>query len=105
MAERGHASRRHLRDTSCIKTDGELGFEEEAFFGLAPQGDTVWAAGVTGLFRITKDGVSYLKDKPKVTVVDGISVSFDIPGLVAVFTEVNQRASLSGATPMLVPRT
>lgn len=88
----------------CIKHNGEMGFMEEAFFGLARNADIVWAVGATGLYRISKDGVAYQQDKPKVSDVDGISVSYDLPGFVIVFTEVNRRASVSGAAPMLISR-
>jgi len=37
-------------------------------------------------------------------VIDGIRVNFDSPDFVLVLTQVNQRRSVGGAVPMLVPR-
>ncbi len=36
--------------------------------------------------------------------VGGAPFSFDVPGIVIVFTKINRRASFSGASPMIVLR-
>ena len=79
-------------------------FSTVAFFSLLPGKDALWAVGIDGLYRVTKDGVEYRKERPKVHAVGGIDVSFELPDVVVVFTEINMRNSLSGATPMIVPR-
>lgn len=79
-------------------------FSTVAFFGIERVGEVLWAVGIDGLYLITESGVSEPVPLPVHKNVDGVSVSFDVPGLVLVGTRVNQRRSVSGAVPMLVPR-
>jgi hypothetical protein len=88
----------------CIKEDGELLMEEEAFFDLARQGDAIWAAGIDGLYKISANGVERTGSLPKFDAFDGTCVSFAIPGIALVLTEINRRASVSGAAPMIVSK-
>jgi hypothetical protein len=74
-----------------------------AFFGIAAVGPELIAVGHNGLHRIgANDGT--LQRWPRFVEVDGVYVSFGLPGLVLVLTQINRRASMSGAAPMLVPR-
>ncbi|XUM23475.1 hypothetical protein ACRAVF_09170 [Bradyrhizobium oligotrophicum S58] len=41
---------------------------------------------------------------PHFKEIGGVAVRFDVPGLVLVLTAANRRFSVSGSTPMLVPR-
>ena len=95
-------------DLGCMgqkpKADGEMPFHMEAFFGLIRSGDVAWGVGVDGLYKITAHGVERTGNLPNFTNYGGTRVSFEIPGVVMVLTEINERVSLGGAVPMLVPR-
>ncbi|HEY3811940.1 MAG TPA: hypothetical protein VGL66_01860 [Caulobacteraceae bacterium] len=75
-----------------------------AFFGLANIGGEIWAVGIDGLYRMKRDGTVDFKPRPEFHNVGGVWVNFDDPRFVLVMTEINRRNSLSGATPLLVPR-
>jgi hypothetical protein len=79
-------------------------FQTVAFFGLIREGETLWAAGIDGIYRADKGGVTLSAPLPTFKKVGGIHVSFALPRLVLVLTSVNQRHSISGSVPMLVPR-
>ncbi|WP_334183301.1 hypothetical protein [Novosphingobium sp.] len=75
-----------------------------AFFGLTRAGDTVWALGTDGLYRFDGSSSPQFRSLPKFENRGGYQVSFDVPGVVLLMTDVNQRRSLSGAVPIMVPR-
>jgi hypothetical protein len=75
-----------------------------AFFGLTRDSDTLWAMGIDGIHNIRADGTARVVPLPQFKDIGGISVSFDLPRFVLVLTRVNQRRSISGAVPLLVPR-
>ena len=79
-------------------------FSTVAFFGLAGEGNTLWAAGIDGIYAIGAAGTVGIVPLPRFKDVGGIAVSFDVPHFVLVLTSVNQRRSMSGAVPLLVPR-
>jgi hypothetical protein len=79
-------------------------FSTTAFFGLARQGNSLWASGIDGTYEIAVDGTARITPLPQFKEIDGVFVSFDSPGVILVLTEVNQRRSVSGAVPLLVPR-
>jgi len=89
--------------SNAVNSDGEP-FCTIGFFGLAAAGEGLWAVGGDGLYHVEQHGVVKLQPNPQFTDIGGVRVSFQVPGLVLVLTEVNSRMSLSGATPMLVPR-
>lgn len=62
------------------------------------------AVGIDGVYRF--DGSAKPKVIPllKFEVIGNVGVSFDLPDVVLVLTEINQRRSMSGAIPLLVPR-
>jgi hypothetical protein len=90
----------------------ESGFEREgqspngsvAFFGLARQGDVLWAAGVNGLYRVRAVGPVDMVPMPRFKPVGNFHVSFDVPGIVLLVTQINRRASVSSGAPMIVAR-
>lgn len=84
--------------------DGEMDMHTEAFFGLTPTKDAVWAVGIDGLYKITPTGAVRFGALPEFKNYGGTWASFAIPGIVLVLTEINARKSLSGATPLIVPR-
>lgn len=75
-----------------------------AFFGLVRQGDSLWAVGTDGVYKIDSGGVTQLTSLPHFAEIDGVWVSFDIPNLVLVQTSVYGERSLSGSVPLLVAR-
>jgi hypothetical protein len=75
-----------------------------AFFGLVRQGDSLWAVGTDGVYKIDSGGVTQLSPLPQFTEIEGVWVSFEIPNLVLVQTSVYGERSLSGSVPLLVAR-
>jgi hypothetical protein len=73
-----------------------------AFFGLVTQGDALYAAGIDGVYRIEKNGTARVTPLPHFNKIGSAYVSFDLPHLILVLTDVNQRRSISGSTPLLV---
>lgn len=88
-------------------TPGATGDRENivtvAFFGVVRSGDVVLAAGIDGLYRVSAQSVER-EPLPQFKDVGGIKVSFEVPGIVLVLTDVNRRISLSGSVPLIVLR-
>ncbi len=78
--------------------------ETVAFFGLTASEDALWAVGIDGLYRIDRNGAAASTPLPQFRTIGGIGVSFENPALIFVMTDANQRHSVSGGVPMLVPR-
>jgi hypothetical protein len=78
-------------------------FNSVAFFGIANVGKSLWAVGMDGLYDIKEETVQS-RSMPQYKEVEGIFVSFDLPEFVLVLTNINQRLSVSGSSPILVPR-
>jgi hypothetical protein len=76
----------------------------EPFFGLEASGNALWAVGIDGLYRIDRNGNATSTTLPEFKTIDGIKVSFAQSEFIFVVTDVNQRHSISGSVPMLVPR-
>ncbi len=79
-------------------------FSTVAFFGLTRRADKLWAVGTDGLYQIGSDGAAQSAPLPKFKQIGGLSVSFDLPDIVLLLTNINQRRALSGSVPILVPR-
>jgi hypothetical protein len=75
-----------------------------AFFGLARSGNTWWAVGIDGLYRFDGAHEPKIQPLPKFENRGGYWVSFAIPDLALVLTNVNQRRSLSGSVPIMAVR-
>lgn len=75
-----------------------------AFFGLAQSGSTLLAIGIDGIYEIRPDGTAQMNPLPAFKEIAGVSVSFENPATILVRTNINQRLSLSGSVPILVPR-
>ena len=78
--------------------------ETVAFFGLVREGERLWAAGIDGIYKAEGGKVELSTPLPSFKKVGPFHVSFSLPRLVLVLTNVNKRASISGSVPMLVPR-
>lgn len=85
-------------------TRGDKPAATVAFFGLASIHGQVLAVGLDGLYRLSEDGAAFLTPLPEFEKVGNIRVSFALPDVVLVLTEANERHSISGSVPMLVPR-
>jgi hypothetical protein len=85
-------------------TRGDEPSSTVAFFGLLRDNDEIWAVGIDGVYRLGADGAARSQPLPRFNQIGGIGVSFAVPRIVLVLTSVNQRRSISGSTPMLVPR-
>lgn len=77
---------------------------DEAFFGLAVDQGGVLAVADSGMYRLDALRHASVVALPAFQDLDGISLSFELPGQILVLTSVNQRHSISGMTPMLVQR-
>ncbi|WP_257170012.1 hypothetical protein [Bradyrhizobium sp. SRS-191] len=83
---------------------GSMWTYTSAFFGLQQTGEELLAVGHDGLYQIGRGDLVRQIPLPRFRPADGLAVSFDMPGLVLVLTTANRRFSLSGSTPMLLPR-
>jgi hypothetical protein len=90
--------------TESTKGTGDEPFGTVAFFGLAHAGGALWAVGIDGLYRVDAGATVHSAPLPNFKTIGDIEVSFDLPHLIVVLTSVNQRRSISGSVPMLVPR-
>ncbi len=75
-----------------------------AFFGLVVIDDELLAVGLDGIYRINADGTATVSSLPTFDAVGSLSVSFALPQVILLKTDVNERRSISGSVPMLVPR-
>lgn len=75
-----------------------------AFFGLSSDGNTMQAVGIDGIYNLGAGGAVQFSPLPQFKSIGGLGVSFDIPHYVLVLTTINQRLSVSGAVPIMVPR-
>jgi len=75
-----------------------------AFFGLARVGPDLRVVGTDGLYRFTGSGLVTFRALPRFEDRGGYRVSFAIPGIVLVLTDVNAKAAMSGSVPLLVMR-
>jgi len=79
-------------------------FRTVPFYGLAESTGTLWAVATDGLYSIGRDGKIDFRKLPKFDNIDGVDISFAVPGIVLLRTSINGQVSLSGAVPMLVSR-
>jgi hypothetical protein len=79
-------------------------YGEVAFFGAHAAGDTLWAVGSDGLYRLRDRKLVDFQPLPDFQTIGGAKISFALPGVVLVMTDINQSVSLSGSVPILVPR-
>ncbi len=86
-------------------TDGageaEQGDPTEPFFGLARSNNIVWAISPLGLYRLD-DSAKPAIPLPPLSPIGGVPMSFAVPGLVVVQTDLNWGMSLSGPTPLVI---
>lgn len=91
-------------DPSVASDAGVGRYGSVAFFGLAARGQELIAAGHNGIHRLSAIGTTSYQPWPRFVEVDGILLSFALPDVVLVMTDINRRASVSGISPLLVVR-
>lgn len=82
----------------------ELPFQTVPFYTLATTEGGLWVAGGDGLYAVIADRPIAFRKMPPFERIDGIDVSFAVPGLVLVRTNVDAHVSLGGGAPLLVAR-
>lgn len=78
--------------------------DSTAFFGIVQIGASLLAAGHDGLYRFNGPGAPDYRHLPRFRRVGDVLVSFELPDAILVITRINQRASVSGGAPLIVPR-
>ena len=94
-------------DTRVPPPGYKLAFKMEgtvAFFGIARVGNELWAAGMDGIYRLKAPGEADALPLPNFKEIGNIRVSFDLPDVILVLTDINSRKSVSGSVPLIVPR-
>jgi len=75
-----------------------------AFSALIRSGDSLWAAGSDGIYRMRERGVVDYMPLPAFQNIDGVEMSFDLPGIVVLMTEINACDMCSASEPLVVAR-
>lgn len=75
-----------------------------AFFGLVRTGEMLTAVGTDGVYRIGVGGAVEFARFPRFRRIGGVDLSFDLPDVVLVVTQINRQASVSVGAPMVVAR-
>lgn len=96
--------RNTIRSVYSRTIDGGQPFETEAFFGLVRTGKELVGVGIDGLYRFSSSKAPTRVKLPAFESVGNVSVSFAFPDVVLVVTGINQRRSMSGNVPLVVPR-
>ncbi len=82
----------------------KLPSETVPFYTLTAAADGLWIAGGDGLYAITAGGPIIFQTMPPFERIDGVDISFAVPGLALVRTDVDAHVSLGGGAPLLVAR-
>jgi hypothetical protein len=77
-------------------------FSTEAFYGIVARGNDVWVAGTAGLYHFTSTSDPKISDIPPFHSIAGIRLSKAVPGLTLILTDINGKASVGGAVPLMV---
>jgi hypothetical protein len=86
------------------QADGDDIGETVAFSALVRAGDSLWAAGSDGIYRLRDRGLVETLPLPAFQKIDGIEVSFDLPDVVVLMTEIDACDECVGSEPMVVAR-
>lgn len=74
------------------------------FFGLARSGDTVWAVGADGIYSFTGLARPEFRSLPRFEKRGRYRVNFQMPDVILVMTDINQRNAMSGVVPIMAAR-
>ncbi len=94
----------YTMDTHWPADVPKLPFQTVPFYGLVQAGDVVWIAGGDGLYAVVAGRPIAFRKMPEFQQVDGVDVSFAIPGLAMVRTDIDAHVSLGGGAPLLAAR-
>jgi hypothetical protein len=90
--------------TSWPADPPKLPFQTVPFYTLTAAADGLWIAGADGLYAIAAGRPIIFRKMPPFERIDGVGISFAVPGLVLVRTDVDAHVSLGGGAPLLVAR-
>jgi len=93
---------RYADELACRCT--ELPFETVPFYTLTATANGLWRAGGDGLYAITAGRPMNCQKMPTFERIDGVHISFAVPGLVLAHTDIDAHVSLGGGAPLLVAR-
>ncbi|WP_140851048.1 hypothetical protein [Sphingomonas glacialis] len=79
-------------------------YQTVPFYTLAQAGGCLWVAGGDGLYVIAAARPITLRKMPPFKQIDGVDISFGMPGLAVVRTDIDAPVSLGGGAPLLVAR-
>ncbi|MCX7362741.1 MAG: hypothetical protein NTV97_12900 [Alphaproteobacteria bacterium] len=82
----------------------KLGTGTIAYFGISRDRERLKVVGVDGQYTVGRGGVTDFSPLPDFKTIGNIGVSFEVPNFVLVLTGINQRHSIGGEVPLLVPR-
>ncbi|MEC4592875.1 MULTISPECIES: hypothetical protein [Nitrospirillum] len=80
--------------------NGAPNYNLVAFYGLASDGDSLWASGTGGLYRLSSQGPVRHVPLPAFRKIGGLWISFDHPHLVLIVAD--QRKAIGSYGPLLV---
>jgi hypothetical protein len=90
--------------TSWPADPPQLPFQTVPFYTLTATANGLWLAGGDGLYAITADRRIIFRKMPPFERIDGVDISFAVPSLALVRTDVDAHVSLGGGAPLLVAR-
>lgn len=82
----------------------KLPFQTVPFYTLTTADNCLWLAGGDGLYTIKKNRPIAFRKMPPFEQIEEVAISFAVPGLVLVRTDVDAHVSLGGGAPLLLPR-
>lgn len=94
----------YTMETSWRADPPKLPFQTVPFYTLTQSGSGLWVAGGDGLYAIGADRPIAFRKMPSFEQIDGVDISFAVPGLVLVRTDIDAHVSLGGGAPLLVAR-
>ena len=74
------------------------------FYTLTRVAGELWVAGGDGLYAIAADRLITFRKMPPFEQIDGVYISFAVPRLALVRTDIDAHVSLGGGVPLLVAR-
>lgn len=94
----------YTTQTSWPVDPPKLPFKTVPFYTLTAASSGLWIAGGDGLYAITANHPIIFRKMPPFKRIDGVDISWAVPGLVLVRTDVDAHVSVGGGTPLLVAR-
>lgn len=94
----------YTMETSWPADPPKLPFQTLPFYTLIQSGGDLWVAGGDGLYTIAANRPITFRKMPALEQIDGVAISFAVPGLALVRTDVDAHVSLGGGAPLLVAR-